>query len=60
MCLLFKVDSTNPEEIIYEHPWINISQSWIWLSMGKLENIEECWNEQKPAFEAIQSGDKRN
>jgi LuxR family maltose regulon positive regulatory protein len=31
-----------PEEIISGHPWINISQAWIWLSMGKLENIEAC------------------
>ena len=31
-----------PEQIIREHPWIYVSQSWIWLSMGKLENIEQC------------------
>ena len=29
-----------PEEIIRQHPWIHISQSWIWLSMGKLDRIE--------------------
>ncbi|HLO32258.1 MAG TPA: BTAD domain-containing putative transcriptional regulator, partial [Anaerolineales bacterium] len=29
-----------PDEIICEHPWIHVSQAWIWLSMGKLEKIE--------------------
>jgi len=30
-----------PGEIIHAHPWIHISQSWIWLSMGKLDEIED-------------------
>jgi LuxR family maltose regulon positive regulatory protein len=30
-----------PDEIIQIHPWIHISQSWIWLSMGKLDQIED-------------------
>ena len=29
-----------PEEILRGHPWIHVSQAWIWLSMGKLDGIE--------------------
>lgn len=30
-----------PDEIIFEHPWICVTQSWIWIVMGKLGRIEE-------------------
>ena len=34
-----------PGEIMREHPWIYVSQAWICLSMGKLEQIEDALKE---------------
>ncbi|HLO17579.1 MAG TPA: BTAD domain-containing putative transcriptional regulator, partial [Anaerolineales bacterium] len=43
-----------PDKIIHTHPWLHISQSWIWLATGKLDKIqgllkraEDCLRDEK-------------
>ncbi len=46
-----------PEEIVREHPWIQISQAWLLLAMGKLERVPELLQQ---AEKAVQSGDHQS
>lgn len=46
-----------PEEIVREHPWIQISQAWLLLAMGKLERVPELLQQ---AEKAVRSGDHQS
>ncbi len=40
-----------PAEILRSHPWIHVSQSWVLLSMGKLDRIERLLKQAEDCLE---------